>query len=561
MNRLRKIRVTLAAVFFGLITLLFLDFTGTLHAWLSWMATIQFLPAILALHFVAVAVWVVITLVFGRIYCSIICPLGVMQDVISWFSGLRNKKRKRRRFSYSPAKSWLRYGVLVVFVVALVAGVGSLAALLAPYSSYGRIAQNLFQPIYLLGNNALAYLAERVDSYAFYSREVWIRSLPTFLIALVTFIVLFVLAWRNGRTYCNTICPVGTVLSFFARFSLFKVHIDEDKCVKCGLCAKGCKASCIDFKNGKIDYSRCVVCGDCLGNCHKGALSFGRVKNEERRASKSEERKVKSKLSEERRVKSNLSEERRVKSEEFNGSVNSKASSGTHVEKQDDSSLITHHSLLPGSSLPDAGRRSFLLATAMATTAAALAQEKKKVDGGLAAVTQKEPFKRTTPITPPGSLSAQNMAQHCTACQLCVSQCPNDVLRPSTDLMHLMQPTMSYERGFCRPECHRCSEVCPAGAIKPIKQEDKSSIQIGHAVWSKKNCIVFTDGVECGNCARHCPSGAILMIPSDPKDENSPKFPAVDLTRCIGCGACENLCPAKPFSAIHVEGHEVHKYI
>ena len=522
---LRKIRLTLAIIFFGLITLLFLDFTGTLHAWLSWMATIQFLPAILALHFVAVAAWVAITLVFGRIYCSIICPLGVMQDVISWFSGQRNKKRKRRRFSYSPAKSWLKYGVLVVFIVALVAGVSSLAALLAPYSSYGRIVQNLFQPIYLLGNNALAFAAERMDSYAFYSREVWIRSLPTFIIAIVTFIVLIVLAWRNGRTYCNTICPVGTVLSFFARFSLFKVHIDEDKCIGCGLCAKGCKASCIDFKNHKIDYSRCVVCGDCLENCHKGALHFGR-------------------------------EERRVKSEEFNRSVNSNSSSDTQVKKQENSSLFTHHS-----SLPDASRRNFLLATAAAVSTAALAQEKKKVDGGLAAVTQKEPFKRHTPITPPGSLSAQNMAQHCTACQLCVSQCPNDVLRPSTDLMHLMQPTMSYERGYCRPECHRCSEVCPAGAIKPIKKEDKSSIQIGHAVWSKKNCIVFTDGVECGNCARHCPSGAIMMIPTDPNDETSPKFPAVNLSRCIGCGACENLCPAKPFSAIHVEGHEVHKYI
>ncbi len=493
---LRKIRVTLAVVFFVLITLLFLDFTGTLHRWLSWMAMVQFLPAVLAMHFGVVAGLILLTLLFGRIYCSFVCPLGVMQDGVSWISGRRDKGRKRRRFSYSPAKSWLRYGVLVLFVVALVAGLGSLVALLAPYSSYGRMAQNLFQPIYILGNNVLAYIAERADSYAFYGRDVWVRSLPTFIIAAVTFVVVGVLAWRGGRTYCNTICPVGTVLSFFARFSWFKVRMDNSKCIGCGLCAKGCKASCIDVKNHKIDYSRCVVCGDCLGNCHKGALRFG--------------------------------------------------------------SELSEASLNP---LPDTRRRSFLLATAVATTTAVLAQEKKKVDGGLAAVTQKEAPKRVTPITPPGSMSAQNMAHHCTACQLCVSQCPNNVLRPSTDLEHLMQPTMSYERGYCRPECHRCSEVCPAGAIKEIKAEDKSSIQIGHAVWTKKNCIVFTDNVECGNCARHCPVGAIMMIPVDPNDENSPKFPAVNQSRCIGCGACENLCPAKPFSAIHVEGHEVHKYI
>jgi ferredoxin len=135
------------------------------------------------------------------------------------------------------------------------------------------------------------------------------------------------------------------------------------------------------------------------------------------------------------------------------------------------------------------------------------------------------------------------------------------VLRPSTDLMQLMKPTMSYERGYCRPECNRCSQVCPAGAIKPIDRDEKSSIQIGHAVWIKKNCVPLTDGVECGNCARHCPAGAIEMVPSDPNDEESAYIPAVNEQACIGCGACEYVCPARPFSAIYVEGHEVHKKI
>lgn len=124
--------------------------------------------------------------------------------------------------------------------------------------------------------------------------------------------------------------------------------------------------------------------------------------------------------------------------------------------------------------------------------------------------------------------------------------------------MTLMQPVMSYERGWCRPECTRCSEVCPTGAIKLIKREDKSSIHVGHAVWIKKNCVVLRDGVECGNCSRHCPNGAIDMVPYQTPD-GEVKVPAVDPERCIGCGACENLCPARPFSAIYVEGHEVHK--
>lgn len=503
MNMLRRLRVTLAAVFFTLITLLFLDFTGTLHTWLGWLAKIQFLPALLALNVGVVVALVLLTLVFGRIYCSVVCPLGVMQDVVSWISGRR--KKHKFRFSHSPEKRILRYGVLALFIVAFIAGIGSLVALLAPYSSYGRIAQNIFQPVYIFGNNLMAWVAERVDSYAFYSREVWMRSLPTFIIATITLVGIGVLAWRNGRTYCNTICPVGTILSLMARFAWFKVKVDETKCNKCGLCSRSCKSACIDYKNSKIDFSRCVVCGDCIDKCRKKALSYTH-------------------------------------------------SSTKKTEETDKANMIDEEVI-------NSARRSFLLGAAIATTSAAIAQEKKKVDGGLAEIEDKQAPKRNTPLTPPGSLSAQNMARHCTACQLCVAECPNDVLRPSTDIMKLMQPTMSYERGYCRPECNRCSEVCPAGAIKPIKREDKSSIQIGHAVWIKKNCVPITDGKECGNCARHCPTGAITMISSNPKDDTSPKIPAVNTSRCIGCGACENLCPARPFSAIYVEGHEVHRYI
>ena len=184
------------------------------------------------------------------------------------------------------------------------------------------------------------------------------------------------------------------------------------------------------------------------------------------------------------------------------------------------------------------------------------------MDGGYAEIIDKVAPQRQTPLTPPGSLSMKNLSTRCTGCQLCVSECPNDVLRPSTDLLHLMQPTMSYERGYCRPECTRCSDVCPAGAIKPLDDLEKSSIQIGHAVWIKKNCVPITDGVDCGNCARHCPTGAIEMVPMDANDGDSPLIPSVNEAVCIGCGACENLCPGKDGqSAIVVEGHEVHKMI
>ncbi len=486
---LRKIRTILAAVFFVLITLLFLDFTGTLHHWLSWMAKIQFLPAVMALNVVVVVALIALTLVFGRIYCSVICPLGVFQDLLA------RLHRKKNKYSYSKEVKWLRYPVLAVFVLAGVAGIGSLFQLLAPYSAYGRIATIIFQPIWKLGNNLLAMVAERMDSYAFYTIDTWMRSLPVLIIAAVTLVVLVVLAWRGGRTYCNTICPVGTILSFFARFSWLKIRFDEEKCKNCSLCSKNCKAACIDFKTHTVDYSRCVACGNCIDSCKFDALKYSPSMQTKKNAS------------------------------------------------------------------VDASKRSFLLASALVSTAAMAQKKEKLMDGGLADIEDKVAPQRQTPLTPPGSLSFQNLSTRCTGCQLCVSECPNQVLRPSGDLMHLMQPTMSYEHGYCRPECTRCSEVCPAGAIKKIDQDEKTSIQIGHAVWIKKNCVVLTDEVECGNCARHCPSGAIEMVPLDHDNEDSPKVPAINEAACIGCGACEYVCPSRPFSAIYVEGHEVHRKI
>lgn len=493
---LKKFRLTLAILFFVAITLLFLDFTGTVHCWLGWMAKIQFLPAVLALNVGVIIGLIALTLIFGRIYCSVICPLGVMQDVVSWINSRR--KKKRYRFTYSQAKNWLRYGILALFIIAMIAGIGAFVAILAPYSSYGRIVNNLFAPIYGWINNLFAYFAERADSYAFYRTDVWIRSLPTFIVSVITFIVLVILAWRNGRTYCNTICPVGSVLGFLSKYSLLKIRIDESKCKNCSLCTRQCKASCIDYKKHAIDYSRCVDCMNCINSCKHGAISYGIV------------RKSISQL----------------------------------AEKEGNET--------------DTARRSFIVTAIATATVTALKAQEKTVDGGLAVIEDKKAPERATHIEPPGALSIRNFAQHCTACQLCVSVCPNGVLRPSTDLMHLMQPEMSYERGYCRPECNKCSQVCPTGAIRPITVAEKSAIHIGHAVWIKKNCVPLTDGVECGNCARHCPVGAILMVPLKADNPESVKIPVVNEERCIGCGACENLCPARPFSAIYVEGHEVH---
>ncbi len=497
---LRKIRIALALIFLVFITLLFLDFTGTIQPWFGWMAEIQFLPALLALNLGVVLMLVAVTVIMGRVYCSVICPLGVFQDVVSWINSRR--KKKKARFTYSKPKNMLRYLVLVLFAVTLAAGFTALASIIAPYSAFGRIVSTIFAPAYQWGNNILAGIAEQNGSYAFYETEIWFKGLTMLILSVVSLVVIFILAWRSGRIYCNTICPVGTVLGMLSRYAIFRPVIDVSKCNGCSLCSRKCKSSCIDHKNSVIDYSRCVVCLDCVDSCRQGAIKY-------------RPRKRKGQLSSE--------------------------------ENSDNS------------------RRAFLSTSAIIGTAfivdAQKRRHKRKVDGGLAVIQDKKIPKRETPIVPAGAQSLKHFMQHCTACQLCVSACPNQVLRPSDNIVSLMQPELSYERGYCRPECTRCADVCPSNAINPISVEQKSSIQIGRAVWIKENCVVLTDGVKCDNCARHCPAGAILMVAQNPDDEGSLKIPAINTEKCIGCGACENLCPARPFSAIYVEGNQVHHSI
>ena len=504
---LKKLRMALAVVFWVGITLLLLDFTGVLHHYLGWMAKIQFLPAVMALNVGVIVGLVLLTLVFGRVYCSVICPLGIFQDLISRIG----RRKKKPAYKYKKEHPWLRYGVWVLFVICLVAGVHVIVTLLAPYSAYGRMVQNLLQPIYLWGNNLLALLAERAGSYAFYEKEVWMRSVPTFIVAVVTLGVIVALSFKGGRTYCNDICPVGTTLSFFSRFAMFRPMIDESQCVRCHSCERKCKAQCIEITPERvhIDHSRCVDCFNCIETCPKGGLKYRFAWG---------------------------------KKDSSPSAQNDKKGTAQNDKKADN------------------GRRAFMTGTAVALGAAALkgvearAQEiAKKTDGGFARVLPKQAPEREVPLTPPGSRSVKDFYRHCTGCQLCVAECPNNVLRPSTDLEHLMQPQMSYEKGFCRPECTRCSELCPAGAIEKITREEKTQYHIGTAQVNPELCLMATGKSACGKCSQACPSGAIKLVAYG---EN--RIPAIAEEVCTGCGACEYLCPVRPISAITVNGKYQH---
>ena len=471
---LRKIRIGLAAVFWVGITLLFLDTTGVLGKYLGWMPKLQALPAVLALNVGVIVGLVLLTLVFGRIYCSVICPLGVTQDIISRI-GTHGKKAP---YKYRKELKWLRYGVWAAFVACLIAGVHVVVSVLAPYGAYGRMIQSIKHPL-----------------------------MPTVIVAAVTLIIIVALSLKGGRTYCNSICPVGTTLSFFSRFAMFRPMIDASQCVRCHSCERKCKAQCIEITKEKvsIDHSRCVDCFNCIDSCPKGGLKYRFTWWPE--------------------IHSVIPSER----SESNVSQN------------------------------DTGRRAFIAGTVIAAGSLATkglearAQELKKVDGGFAEVLPKKAPKKEIPITPPGSKSVKDFYQHCIACQLCVAECPNGVLKPSTDPDRFMQPEMCYDNGFCRPECTRCSEVCPAGAITKITREEKTAYRIGTAHVYPEDCISATGKSHCGKCSSMCPVGAIHMVSID-----GHPTPAVNEELCIGCGACEQYCPVRPVSAITVNGRYEH---
>ena len=483
---LRSIRILLAAVCFTALCLLFVDVSGRLAPSLAFMAKAQFVPAMLAGSVGAVVGVLLLTLVFGRLYCSVLCPLGVMQDVIGARAG-------RYRYRYSSPHTLLRLAVFFVFAASLLAGVPLVFSLLEPYSAFGRIAADLLAPVWATGNNALAWASERAGNYDVAPAMLWQKGLAALAAAVATLALIGVLAWRKGRLWCTAVCPVGTFLGFFSRFAVLRPRIEESACKNCGLCEKACKSGCIDATAGTVDTSRCVVCFDCVDVCRHGAMSYGLRK----------------------------------------------AGGG-------EKSVVGDAAQSVGSK-PNTVRRGMLAAlVGAAVPGVAFGRSASPI----AALTRKFEPERAVAVVPPGAQSIQQLSARCTGCQLCVSACPNQVLRGTDHGSGMLQPTMAFERGYCRVNCVTCAEVCPAGAIRPITPAQKSSMQIGRAVINLGRCITVTDKVTCTACAKICPPRVINLV----GPEDVPKKPVVDAERCTGCGACEYVCPARPFAAIYVEG-------
>ena len=199
---LKKIRIGFSIVLLVLITLFFLDFAGILPFGFHSVTKIQLVPALLALNINVLIILLLLSVVFGRVYCSFICPMGVYQDVVAWIS---KKFTKKKKYTYSKAKTILRWTIFGASVISFIFGFNFLVGLLDPYGAYGRIVTHIFRPAYLAGNNLLEYIFSSAGNHTFYKVGIYGLGLFSTLIALATLIGIGLLAWRNGRTYCNTI--------------------------------------------------------------------------------------------------------------------------------------------------------------------------------------------------------------------------------------------------------------------------------------------------------------------------------------------------------------------
>lgn len=281
-KKLKYVRIIVALYFFIILILSFLNIPGLTSGWaLIESATFfQVVPSLLRYSLIpgtiiGFVLVFILTILYGRVYCSAICPLGIFQDIIS---RIGKRFRKRKIYRYSKAKNYLRYGLLILVILSLLTGSIFLLNLLDPYSNFGKIWSGLFRPLFIIVNDSLSYLLEKAGSY--YLSPVGIRSFQ-WQVLVFPFIFLFtiiIMAAFRGRLFCNTICPVGSFLAIVSKISIYKLKINESTCTSCGKCSTACKAECIDIKLKQVDFTRCVGCFNCIQACPENSINYKKIR-------------------------------------------------------------------------------------------------------------------------------------------------------------------------------------------------------------------------------------------------------------------------------------------
>lgn len=515
---LKRLRVLVALLVLLGLSAALVDFRGLVpHRLGHVLASTQFVPAAMALGtgallsgICAVAI-LGLTLLAGRVYCSALCPLGIFQDVVNRLAVWLGKRRKALPFTKRKTL-WRQFFLWSVLISLPLGWVGFALSLIDPYSNYGRLASALFRPLLTVANNAVVGAANAVGITALYRVDLPWAGFGALVFPALFLSLVLLMSGLRGRLYCNTLCPVGTLLGWLSRRAAFRIKIDSSHCTKCASCFKACKAQCIDLRKGEVDFDRCVACYDCISVCDEKGIGY-----------------------------------------EFSWGKKSVS----QEEKNDGEAKAA----CEGAGVRDPGRRALLGRTASALAlstclpALGLAEEKKERETPPPG--HRRGRKHSVGIAPPGAMDVDRFLERCTSCHLCISACPSHVLQPALleyGLKGFMKPRLDFAAFYCDFDCRRCAEVCPDGAITLLPLEEKQRVQLGHAHFHEERCIVKTNGTDCAACSEHCPTKAVYTVPYG----DNLRLPEVKPELCIGCGACEYACPVKPEKAITVRGLHTH---
>lgn len=510
----RRLRIAVGGLTLAFCALAFADIGDWISAEVARAALWpQFAPSLLGL--LKGAGWVsagclaviVLTLLFGRIYCAMLCPLGVLMDFTAWLARRTGRKRK---LPYRPGKTWIRAGAVAVCAAGLLAGTAVPLAFLDPYSVFGKITAATLRPALGWANHLIA--ATKVIHPVDVSPVAW----TTAGVALGLLLLAGAAAVFRGRLWCNTVCPVGAVLGFFSKHALFRLRISDSACVSCSMCERVCPAQCIDFRNHRIDHSRCVMCLECATACKRSGIHL---------------------------------ETRIARRGRVSDASGERPADGSRPSRR---AFLALAALLPTAAITQRRRhRGGRDPEPEPNCEGECADDCRCCENGLNQHNK-------IPVLPPGARSLEHFQSLCTACHLCVANCPDQVLRPSITqhgLAGFLQPYQDFEVSFCSYNCSNCSQVCPTGAILPITVEERKVVRTGVAEFFRGRCVVKTEGTSCGACSEHCPTQAVHMVPW----KNGLTIPEVDPDLCIGCGGCEFICPVRPNKAIVVNGLHVHE--
>ncbi len=389
-------------------------------------------------------------MVFGRIYCAVLCPLGIFQDMMIFLSR-RYGKRKGIYPKRPKGYPFLWYAILMLTALLIFAGSLILINVLDPFSIFGRFCTLLILPVVSGMYNLLVSLAENYHLFIFTPVTPGPVFWPLFLIAYAWLIMVTSMAFYHGRLYCNTLCPAGAFFSLFSRAALFRFSIDEKLCTACGKCGRICRAGCVDPVGGSIDLSRCVACFDCMDVCPEKAINY--------------------------------------------------------------MTTVLSPGELPQNLIKTGLQKRKFLITSLAAGGGAMAMG-LPLGTALARITWEPPalpFPVTPPGSLGVEHFSRNCVA-CLACvSVCPEKV---ILPGLTDygMAGIIQPGLDFTRSRCAYTCNACTLVCPSGAILPISLKEKQRTRIARVVFKKNKCLVHTHKRDCGACAEVCPTHAVYTV-------------------------------------------------